>query len=163
MLYLLNGADVLTSDNDWGFGISPFSDKVYFCDKTLRMSPNYLSVYLGALFLMLFGTVFIAVIAHWIDSLIKLASKLYQQSTKWSDDAIKTKNLHAVLQLHRLFLEATTSETFDIESYDKEIPILEGEGRGTAPTYTDETEKGLGRPDEGDDSMRRLLSNRRTI
>lgn len=134
MLYLLNGANVLTSgtDNDWGFGITPFSDAFYFCDKTLRMSTHYVSVYLGALFLLLLGAAFIAAIAHWLGWLLTLVSRLFRKSSaRRIRDAIEMENFHSVLQLHRLFVEATSEQRLT----SGDIPIVQGRGSGIAPRY----------------------------
>ena len=154
ILKLLNTANVLTgTDNDWGFGISLSEDSSYFCDKTLRISPSYVSVYLGALLLLFFGVVVIAVIAHWIDDLILLLSGRSRQ--KSTDDPLRalldTQNLHRVLQLHRLFVEKTSEQTFKTPS--GEIPVLEGPGSGTPPSYETKEHNGVGhKGDEGEES-----------
>jgi hypothetical protein len=138
--------DVLTgTDNDWGFGISLSEDSSYFCDKT----PSYVSVYLGALLLLFFGVVVIAVIAHWIDDLILLLSGRSRQ--KSTDDPLRavldTQKLHRVLQLHRLFVEKTSEQTFKTPS--GAIPVLEGPGSGTPPSYETKEHNGVGHKGDG--------------
>ena len=150
ILKLLNTANVLTgTDNDWGFGISLSEDSSYFCDKTLRISPSYVSVYLGALLLLFFGVVVIAVIAHWIDDLILLLSGRSRQ--KSTDDPLRavldTQKLHRVLQLHRLFVEKTSEQTFKTPS--GAIPVLEGPGSGTPPSYETKEHNGVGHKGDG--------------
>src|SRR5437762_12482599 len=42
ILFSLYVADMVTSgtDNDWGYGINHSADEVWFCDSTLRFSPE---------------------------------------------------------------------------------------------------------------------------
>lgn len=158
MLYALNEANVLTSaDNDWGFGINPLPDSFYFCDKTLRMSPNYVSVYFGALLLLLLGAAFIAGISHCLDGVLLLASRLFRESTSQGiATAISAKNSHRILQLHRFFVQATSEQRLT----DREIPILQDRGPGIAPSYRAEGDKEV---DESDENSGRLLPNRMLV
>ena len=169
MLNALNTAQVYTSDtdNDWGLGIEKFSDQIWFCDKTLRIDPLYVSLYMRSLLLILFGILIIWLIAHFHESLIFLICRIFPKSPtcQWMHRTIRTKNLHFLLQLHRIAVEATSEQRF-VDTPEK-IPTFEGPGSGKPPSCTmgiqDDTssESPDGRPllaNQSDESNGRVLS-----
>jgi hypothetical protein len=134
MLSALNMAEMYTSgtDSDWGLGIIKFPDQYWFCDKTLRTDPLYVSVYVHTLLLILFGAALVELIAHFLHPVIyKLAPK--SPTVQWIYQASIVKDLHNLLHLYRNAVEATSGQRFSDKS--EEIPIFKGPGAGIAPRY----------------------------
>lgn len=138
MLTALNIAQFYTSsntDNEWEYGIVKLPNTCWFCDKTLRIDPLYVSVYMRTLLLILFGVLAVSLLAYFLDWLLLHIAKVFLKSSICNriDGIIKSKNLHSFLQLHRIGVEATSDQTF-LETQG-EIPVLEGRDSGMAPRY----------------------------
>ena len=134
VLYSLNMAKMFTSgtDNDWGFGIEQWPDQFWFCDKTLRIDPLYVSVYIVPLLIILFVSGFVALVSAFFDSILLLITQI-AKTGYWIQGAVEVKNSHQVLQLHRIGVELTTEQRF--RQTTDAIPIFKGPGSGEAPRY----------------------------
>ena len=137
MLTALNMAQFYTSgtDNNWGYGIVDFNNSAWFCDKTLRINPRYVSLYVRTLVLIISTIVAVGLFAYFLDWLILRIAKLFLESStaKQIDGTIKLKNLHSFLQLHRIGVEKTSDQRF-LKTWGT-IPVFEGPGSGMAPKY----------------------------
>ena len=89
--YTLDMAGIYTSgiDNDWGLGITKLSDQCWFCDKTLRTDPRFVSVYIRDLLLIVFSPVIIELISGFLNFLIMRNYKKNPESRIGQANVIK--------------------------------------------------------------------------
>lgn len=141
ILNALNVPSMLTSgiDNDWGYGIEPLPDLFWFCDKTLRISPLHVSVYMLPLILIIVGSIVLTSVSYLLDPFLLFVVMIVYRSSSWTQQiqhALVNKNLHNLLQLHRIAVEGTTKQKF--ERTAENIPNVRGRDSrdaGYAPIY----------------------------
>ena len=135
--YTLSMAGIYTSgtDNDWELGISKLPDQYWFCDKTLRVDPRFVSVYVRDLLLIVFSPAIVELISRLVDFLIMRSYNKNPESptAQRVGQANIVKNLHTFLHLHRLWLEASSRLQF--RRTWEEIPIFEGLDHERVPNY----------------------------